>query len=154
MLAVRRSRTGSMRVMDAKVAAGIRARLSLFGTGSAARESFASEAGFIASGKIAAPPQQCAATDQTPAIGTKPAGWREGTWHSEPVGARPRARRLANSLVFDERLRAVLRYCGGRSLVGSGRESENIQCGGQRDFRAGGAPPSLADLHGLANRYR
>ena len=46
MLAVRRSRTGSMRVMDAKVAAGIRARLSLFGTGSAARESFASEAGF------------------------------------------------------------------------------------------------------------
>jgi hypothetical protein len=32
--------------------------------------------------------------------------------------------------------------------------SENIQCGGQRDFHAGGAPPSLADLHGLANRYR
>jgi hypothetical protein len=116
MLAVRRSRTGSMRVMDAKVAAGIRARLSIFGTGSAARESFASEAGFIASGKIAAPPQQCAATDQTPAIGTKPAGWREGTWHSEPVGARPRARRLANSLVFDERLRAVLRYCGVEAL--------------------------------------
>jgi hypothetical protein len=79
----------------------------LFGTGSAARESFASEAGFIASGKIVSPPQQCAATDQTPATGTKPAGWREGTRHSEPVGARSRARRLANSLVLDERLRAV-----------------------------------------------
>jgi hypothetical protein len=115
--------------MDAKVAAGIRARLSLFGTGSAARESFASEAGFIASGKIVAPPQQCAATDQTPATGTKPAGWSEGTRHSEPVGARSRARRLANSLVLDERLRAVFRYCGGGSLGGSGRGSKNIQCG-------------------------
>jgi hypothetical protein len=54
-----------------------------------------------------------------------------------------------------ERLRAVLRYyCCGGSLGGPGRGSENIQCGGQRDFRGGGAPPSLADLHGLANRYR
>ena len=44
--------------------------------------------------------------------------------------------------------------CCGGSLGGSGRGSKNIQCGGQRDFCAGGAPPSLADLHGLANRYR
>jgi hypothetical protein len=33
------------------------------------------------------------------------------------VGARPRARRLANSLVLDERLRAVFRYCCGGSLA-------------------------------------
>src|ERR1700719_1746313 len=49
---------------------------------------------------------------------------------------------------------AVLRYCRGGSLGGSGRGSKNIQCGGQRDFCGGGAPPSLADLHELANRCR
>src|ERR1700732_1676301 len=38
-----------------------------------------------------------------------------------------------------------------RSLGASGRGSENFQCGGRRDFRARGAPPSPADLHGLAN---
>jgi hypothetical protein len=38
----------------------------------------------------------------------------------EPVGAKPRSLRLANSLVLDEWLRAVFRYCCGGRLGGSG----------------------------------
>ena len=42
-----------------------------------------------------------------------------------------------------------LRVCHTARLMCS-----HFECGGQHDFRGGGAPPSLADLHGLANRYR
>ena len=37
-----------------------------------------------------------------------------------------------------------------KGLGGSSHGSKNILCGGWSDFRAGGATPSLADLHGLA----
>ena len=41
-----------------------------------------------------------------------------------------------------------------KGLGGSSHGSKNILCGGWSDFRAGGATPSLADLHGLASRDR
>ena len=41
-----------------------------------------------------------------------------------------------------------------KGLGGSSHGSKNILCGGWSDFCAGGATPSLADLHGLASRDR